>query len=220
MAFFDDIGKKITQAGQGAVQKGKDMAEIARLNSAISEEEKKINNFYYQIGKMYAQVHRNDFDEDFSPLFFGLNESEETLAKLKADLLSVKGTQNCPFCGAEVPLNSAFCNVCGNAMPAPPVDEGKVRCSTCGNMINRGLKFCTKCGSLVEYAPVQEAYQEADPQQYAQAPQQYAPQDPLQYAPQAPQQYAPQAPQGRICPSCGFANEDDVAFCIECGSKI
>lgn len=40
MAFFDEIGKKITQTGQMAVQKTKNMADIAKLNASLSDEEK------------------------------------------------------------------------------------------------------------------------------------------------------------------------------------
>ena len=32
MAFFDDIGKKITQTGQSALQKTKELADVTRLN--------------------------------------------------------------------------------------------------------------------------------------------------------------------------------------------
>ena len=39
MSFFDDLGKKLSQAGQTAVQKTKEMADVAKLNSAISDEE-------------------------------------------------------------------------------------------------------------------------------------------------------------------------------------
>lgn len=46
MAFFDDLGKKITQTGQGVVQKTKDTAETIKLNGMISDEEKNIVNFY------------------------------------------------------------------------------------------------------------------------------------------------------------------------------
>ena len=37
MAFFDEIGKKLSQTGQMAVQKTKEMADIAKLNSNISD---------------------------------------------------------------------------------------------------------------------------------------------------------------------------------------
>lgn len=58
--FFDDIGRKISLAGEGAVSKGRAFADVARLNSAVSEEEKKINNSYYQIGKLYVALHPQD----------------------------------------------------------------------------------------------------------------------------------------------------------------
>lgn len=54
MAFFDDLGKKLSQAGQTAVQKTKEITDIARINGLISDEEKKVNNNYYQIGKILA----------------------------------------------------------------------------------------------------------------------------------------------------------------------
>ena len=37
MAFFDEIGKKLSQTGQGMVQKTKEMADVAKLNSNISD---------------------------------------------------------------------------------------------------------------------------------------------------------------------------------------
>lgn len=40
MALFDQLGKKLAQTGQSAVKKTKDMAEVAKINSMISDEEK------------------------------------------------------------------------------------------------------------------------------------------------------------------------------------
>ena len=48
--FFDDLGRKISQAGQSAVQKTKEMTDIVKLNSSIADEEKKIRNSYVEIG--------------------------------------------------------------------------------------------------------------------------------------------------------------------------
>ena len=41
MAFFDQLGQKLTQTSQDAVKKTKDMAEAVRLNSAVADEGKK-----------------------------------------------------------------------------------------------------------------------------------------------------------------------------------
>ena len=53
MAFFDDLSKKITDASTKTIQKGKDLTDVARLNSQISAEENRINTLYGMIGKQY-----------------------------------------------------------------------------------------------------------------------------------------------------------------------
>lgn len=42
MGFFDDFGKKISSAGQEAIAKTKELADVAKINSSISDEENKI----------------------------------------------------------------------------------------------------------------------------------------------------------------------------------
>lgn len=49
------VGKKITDVGQGTIQKTKNMADVAKLNSVISEEEQKIKSTYEQIGQMLSR---------------------------------------------------------------------------------------------------------------------------------------------------------------------
>ena len=51
MGFFDDFGKKISSAGQEAIAKTKELADVAKINSSISDEENKI--------KVYLPFHRS-----------------------------------------------------------------------------------------------------------------------------------------------------------------
>ena len=60
MAFFDNIGRKVSEAGQKVIQKTGEMSDTSRLNAQISDEEKKINAAYLQIGKLYTNLHRGD----------------------------------------------------------------------------------------------------------------------------------------------------------------
>lgn len=46
MAFFEQIGKKITNAGQNVAQQTKNFTDVTQLNSAISEREKKYRSFF------------------------------------------------------------------------------------------------------------------------------------------------------------------------------
>lgn len=59
MAFFDKIGKTVTEVSQKTIAKTKELADTSRLNTMISEEERIIANQYFQIGKLYVSIHRN-----------------------------------------------------------------------------------------------------------------------------------------------------------------
>ncbi|MCM1027175.1 MAG: zinc ribbon domain-containing protein [Roseburia sp.] len=124
MAFFDDLGKKLSQAGQTAVQKTKEVADIAKLNSSVYEEEKKINNNYLEIGKLYATLHGEEPGEEFAGMITAIHESEEKIRGYKHQITEIKGIAVCEKCGAEVSLNAAFCSSCGAPMPVEaPAEE-------------------------------------------------------------------------------------------------
>lgn len=190
MAFLDDIGKKISQAGQTAVQKTKDMTEVARLSGLISEEEKALNNLYGQIGRMYVTKHPSDFDSDFAGMIQSVTESENRINTYKQQIQDIKGVVRCPNCGNGCPMNAAFCNTCGTPLPKP-VPVGVITCSGCGAMLPPGTRFCTNCGKPLT---------EPDPEASA------APQEPIEIK--------------QICPNCNTALLQDAVFCTECGTKV
>ena len=56
MAFFEQLGKRLADAGQGVAQQTKNLADVTRLNSAISEKERKISQLYLAIGQSYYEA--------------------------------------------------------------------------------------------------------------------------------------------------------------------
>lgn len=157
MAFFDEIGKKLSQTGQAAVQKTKQMADVAKLNSDISDEEKKVTNIYYQIGQLYVSLHNDNPEPDFEVLIEQLNESQIQIKNLKQQIQDIKGVKRCTTCGAEIPNNATFCSSCGTAIiQQKTVDAANlIKCNNCGKMIEKGMKFCTFCGNEVFFKPIQ-----------------------------------------------------------------
>lgn len=117
LAFLDDLGKKLSQAGQSAVQKTKEMADVAKLNSSISDEEKRIDNSYLEIGKLYVARHGEAPEADFDSLIAAIHESEEKIKGYQQQIKDIKGVVKCEKCGAEVSNNAAFCSSCGAPMP-------------------------------------------------------------------------------------------------------
>lgn len=198
MAFFDDLGKKLSQAGQTAVQKTKDLTDIARLNSLISEEEKQVNNNYCQIGKLYVSLHQEDYESDFAGMIAAIQESESKISDYKLQIQSIKGVVRCEKCGAEVPNNMAFCGACGASMPKPvqppSIDDSALKCSGCGAVIDESLRFCTSCGK-----PTIDALSQTED---------VAPAD------------APAEEVTKKCPNCGAYVDDGAVFCTVCGTKL
>jgi len=167
MAFFEQLGKKLSDAGQGAAQQAKIFSEVTKLNSSISEKERKINQLYVAIGQAYYAQHKDDTSaEEFEKIEEITNLNAE-IAKCREDINRVKGIAKCPNCGAEVALGSAFCNSCGTKMPQPepaqePAAETVRLCPNCQNPVAAEDQFCTHCGTKMEGTPAPEAAEAAE----------------------------------------------------------
>ena len=199
MGFFDDLGKKVTDAGQKTMQKAQEMSEVARINSLISQNESKINNVYYQIGKLFVSIYGNDCREEFAGMVATVAELEQQNATYKKQIQDVKGIQHFEKCGAEVAMGVAFCSSCGAAMPKvdkQPSDDVE-KCPHCGSFVKKGMRFCTACGkAMVQPAVAQPVVVEN------------AIVDKVEEATE------------RFCTECGAKITDDAAFCTECGAKL
>jgi len=93
MGFFDELGKKISDASQDVMQKGKEMADTAKFNSMIHDEERKISAVYGKIGKKYFEDFQNapaegfkDFVDEIHAAQAKIAEIQEKLKALKADV--------------------------------------------------------------------------------------------------------------------------------------
>lgn len=195
MAFFDNLGKKASEATAKAIQKAQELSEISRVNALISEEEKKMNATYYQIGKLYVSVHGSDCEENFSGMVAAILECDQKIAEYRKQIQNIKGVQRCEKCGAEVARGVAFCSSCGASMPKAEntLTDDVTRCENCGAMVKRGMRFCTSCGKPMTLSTVQDA-------SFA---------DVLN-----------ERPTKRVCPNCGEENGSDNAFCAECGTEL
>lgn len=200
MAFFDELGKKVSEAGQKTLQKTKELSDTARLNSMLSDEERRIDNYYFEIGKLYAFLHGNDYEEDFATMIQGIEDAKCKMQDLKKQIQEVKGVQTCEKCGAEVPKEAAFCSSCGGMMPKAQVEVPMdlMKCESCGAFVKSGMRFCTSCGKPLE---VVEKLADVEKEQQTLIEEQ-------------------EEVKEKVCVNCGAKLTDDLVFCTECGTKI
>ncbi|MCQ2080292.1 MAG: zinc ribbon domain-containing protein [Lachnospiraceae bacterium] len=116
MAFLDDLGKKISDVSESAVQKGKNMTDLSRYNSMISAEENNIKNIILQIGQTYYDKHADEADNEFAALFSQIKSANERISEYNEAVKRLKGIIKCPNCGKEVPNTSQFCVGCGTKL--------------------------------------------------------------------------------------------------------
>ena len=91
MGFFDNIGKTLSNAGQTIAQKSKDVVDTAKLNSAISDEQKIIAAAYEKIGRLYAERHADYPEPDFVEYLDEIKAAQNAIAECEQKLKDLKG---------------------------------------------------------------------------------------------------------------------------------
>lgn len=230
MAFWDNLGLKASETTAKAVQKAKDLSDVAKLNAMISEEETKINNTYYQIGKLYFALHASNPEDDFISFIHTIIDANQKAESYKQQIMDIRGVQRCPKCGAEIQAGVAFCSACGAQLPREkaPVSEETIKCSNCGAIVKKGVRFCTSCGKPMEYsaaatAPAPEPAPAPSPVPVL-TPETAAAEVPetaeVPGAAQASEAAAAVDPSEKVCPICGAKLSADLNFCTNCGAKL
>jgi len=155
MGILEELGGKISQTTQSAVKSTKEFAEVTKIKSLISDEQKRIRDAFVQIGEKYYEQYHDSTENEYSSICALVTESLEKIEKLKKDILVVKGIKNCPSCGEEISITTTFCGFCGYDTRKEQEDaeqedtEQSSACPKCGKVLADGIKFCTGCGEKI-----------------------------------------------------------------------
>ena len=224
MAFWSDLGKKISDTTQSVVEKTKISTDTMRLNGLISDEERNVQRIYAEIGRKYMELHGADGDPDFAGLMQEYQTSKAKMEEYRSQIRRNKHLLICAGCGAEIPETVLYCTRCGAENPVgkrlaeeqrqreeaeraareadlqaaavPQTEPQPEFCARCGQPRTAGAMFCTFCGAQF-VPPVTAAPAPAAPE--ASAPESPAPEAaPAPVAPEAP---APESPAPEAAPA-------------------
>ncbi len=229
MAFYDNLGKRIQQTGQGALDWTRRNTEVTRLNGIISGLEKEITSHYTEIGRLYYQKHAGDEqDPDLVAHFQSISDNLKTIEDCKNQISELKGYRKCVKCGKEISGTAVFCNYCGaRQIPEYTASPSGRTCPNCGAPLEDDQVFCIECGTRVqvsepEPAPEPELEPVPDPEP---EPESEPEPDPNPEPTSAPEPESAPAPEAeaetmRFCVHCGSPLEEGDLFCQNCGQKV
>lgn len=123
------------------------VTECAKRLNELEQERKKL---LLEIGTKYFEDHKDDPAKEMQYA----KEMEEIIAMDKEAVivemrkLALQGLRKCTACGNMLPLDSMFCNKCGEKQQLLKVTEtmNKNVCPNCGAERDADNIFCTVCG--------------------------------------------------------------------------
>ncbi len=154
--MLESFGRMLSKTGQSAVKKTKDITEEMRLNSSISDLERKLNKLMNQLGKAYYDKYAASPLQEFSEIVQTISNIDNTIQEHREQIRKLKNLTVCSGCGMEMPYDSLFCARCGKpvkrqeASGESGVDQHK--CLACGAALLTGAMFCNSCGLRLDAA--------------------------------------------------------------------
>ena len=115
MAFFNDLGKKITDTVDVVGKKTNEVVEIQKLRGQISSLERETAGCYEELGRILFEKYENheELPEEAEALCDTIAANMVLITEYENEIADMKGQQKCPSCGAVVKNDMNFCPKCG-----------------------------------------------------------------------------------------------------------
>ena len=130
MDFFDQLGKKATQAYKMTADKTGKIAKETKLKFKIGELRTQINDMYEEIGKKVYEKHVReeniDIKKDLEEQCTKIDVLSDEIDSLLKQCLELKDKKQCPKCYKEMEKGDKFCPNCGEKQTDEPPREVEI----------------------------------------------------------------------------------------------
>lgn len=115
MGAFDKTIQKAKNVLDIAVNKTSEYVNIGKLRNSVATLNNKLEKAYAELGKIQFEALKDTDIEDakVSAVVLEIENIKKEIKQLLQEISEVEGKITCPKCGNKAPVNSAFCNKCG-----------------------------------------------------------------------------------------------------------
>lgn len=157
------VGDTASSTYNTVADKSGKLIEETKLKIKISDKEADIEKIYQEIGKTVYDMYKNgeDVGKAFTKECKKVDKNNSEISEMNTKILYNKGIRNCASCGEMIPVESAYCQNCGEKQKPVKIklDNKKDKkeekpqdkvCVECGQIAEGKAKFCAKCGYKFE----------------------------------------------------------------------
>lgn len=145
MGFFDNFGRSVQQTSRTTIQKTRELADIAKLNNQISDNNGRITQLYIEVGQAYCELHSANPEPQLAKLVKAISDMKAQNEAWNNQIQDLRGMAKCPHCGKVIPKNTVYCSGCGQRA----IPDNVTVCPGCGTVAQKGMLFCSKCGTRI-----------------------------------------------------------------------
>lgn len=109
----EDAGNSVSKFAKGVAENSKKLAEKTKTKKTMQGFERKIQESYQQIGKIYFSLHGEMPEEEYSEYVKNIILAQEEVAKCQQKLAELEKSSICSSCGSVIENTQRFCPQCG-----------------------------------------------------------------------------------------------------------
>ncbi len=116
--YVESAKEVLTSAAKKVVEKSSEIYSTTKLTYEISKLKDEADKCYNELGRLfYANYKGKEVSSDSAgEICKRIDEVQEEIDKISAEIALVKGNNVCSLCGAEVTRESKYCARCGNEL--------------------------------------------------------------------------------------------------------